>query len=365
MKTRLKEIINKNNVRNSNFEMLRVIAIFFVIFSHYSVNSVVRFDTVLNIGKVNRLFLEVIVLGNLGVVIFFMLSGYFLIQKENPFKFNKFIKLFFQALFYSAVIYLVLIILSQEKLTFNGIIQNFFPLTQLQYYYVTIYISVYLLSPLINNAINKLNNKEILKYLIIIGIIVSLLPMILKNIFISNYLIEGIYFYLIGAYLYLSKNDKNTIRCKIKEHPYKSLLLAFILWLTFGIINILLFKYGLADLLYLYERRSITTILIAVLLMIIFESDKLKVPKRITKISPYVFGIYLIHEHPLLRFRIWRAIDNTNYAFTRILPIQAITLVVVVFSICLAIEALRANLVEKPLFNLYDKLKNKKIVKTK
>ena len=69
--------------RNSNIEILRIISVFMILFSHYSVhNGITNSD--LPIG-INRYLLEISILGNIGVIIFVLISGYFSINKKNPF----------------------------------------------------------------------------------------------------------------------------------------------------------------------------------------------------------------------------------------------------------------------------------------
>ena len=74
--------------RLSNFELLRIVAMFFIVASHYAYHGIWQIGTV-NEGvwksasvskKIFTCFLEQ---GEVGVALFFMLSGFFLINKTR------------------------------------------------------------------------------------------------------------------------------------------------------------------------------------------------------------------------------------------------------------------------------------------
>lgn len=65
-------------VRNSNIEILRIISMLFIVISHYTVhNGVINASLPLGI---NRTLLEITTLGNIGVILFVIISGYFMIE---------------------------------------------------------------------------------------------------------------------------------------------------------------------------------------------------------------------------------------------------------------------------------------------
>ena len=98
----MEKVEEKNIERKSNFELLRIIAMFMIIFHHISVHS--NFN---NLTTTNLLYLKFIQIGGkIGVNIFVLISGYFLINTERI-KINKIFKLWGQMLFYSLLIYIV------------------------------------------------------------------------------------------------------------------------------------------------------------------------------------------------------------------------------------------------------------------
>ena len=71
--------------RISNFEVLRIISMFMIIFNHFSYNVFWNNNGWLNLSLVNRVFVSSFfpLAGETGVAIFFMLAGYFGIEKNN------------------------------------------------------------------------------------------------------------------------------------------------------------------------------------------------------------------------------------------------------------------------------------------
>jgi surface polysaccharide O-acyltransferase-like enzyme len=99
--------------RNSSIELLRIISILMVIISHYSVHNGV--DNSLLPLSVNRILLESFSLGNIGVMLFVMITGYFMSVNKNGLGISKLLTLYLQVLFYSFGLYLLFIIFGYES----------------------------------------------------------------------------------------------------------------------------------------------------------------------------------------------------------------------------------------------------------
>ena len=86
--------------RSSNIELLRIVAIFFFFFHHYCVNSGLTEVMVWNNITPNMILVQFMTIGGkVGVNIFFLISGYFMINKMSNLR--KVIKLLFEILFYN------------------------------------------------------------------------------------------------------------------------------------------------------------------------------------------------------------------------------------------------------------------------
>ena len=68
--------MEKEKVRKSNFELLRIIAMIMIVFHHFAIFSESKFD--INLITLNRLWNQFIRMGGkIGVNIFVLISGYF------------------------------------------------------------------------------------------------------------------------------------------------------------------------------------------------------------------------------------------------------------------------------------------------
>ena len=73
--------------RNSNMEILRIVAMFMICIHHCSIyGGIISSELPIGFG---RLFLEYSTLGNIGVIIFVLITGYYNVNKEHPFKMKR------------------------------------------------------------------------------------------------------------------------------------------------------------------------------------------------------------------------------------------------------------------------------------
>ena len=147
--------------RNSNFEILRIFAMFLIIAHHFAVHT----SWIEGTSAVVKLFQ---VGGKLGVNIFVLISGYFLVNSK--FKLKKVIMLILQVMFYSIGIYLFIVALGKTKFEFKTFIYCCMPISNRIYWFATAYIIMYCLSPFINVIVKNITKKQYI-YLLI-GLIV-------------------------------------------------------------------------------------------------------------------------------------------------------------------------------------------------
>ena len=123
--------------------------------------------------------------------------------------------------------------------------------------------------------------------------------------------------------------------------------------MSFIIILLLYTLFGIA----LWSMTNLMCIIWSVTLFCTFKNITLKNNKMINFISSTTLGIYLIHEHPLIRPLLWGTWLNVKYhALNNNFWLFAICSVVIVFVVCSIIEILR-SLLEKLILNSYQKIK--------
>ena len=67
------------------------------------------------------------------------------------------------------------------------------------------------------------------------------------------------------------------------------------------------------------------------------------------KVAPYTFGIYLIHDHLMVRDWLWKIVSLTSYGQRWDYSLYVFILSLLVFVICTFVDAVR-----KKIFSLFD-----------
>ena len=137
--------------RQSNYELLRLAAIVLIVAMHTWGYAFTTTDTV-----TQGILLLVNAVGNTGVTLFVLLSGWFGIR----FSTGKLLRLVFVVLTYSVLTYGLQTGLGTESLTAAGIRKALLPLLSGKYWFMTCYATLFCLSPWLNRAADNLPKRD-------------------------------------------------------------------------------------------------------------------------------------------------------------------------------------------------------------
>ncbi|MBQ7886532.1 MAG: acyltransferase [Clostridia bacterium] len=332
-----KEQTRAKPARNSAVEMLRIIAMLFIVMSHSSVHG--GFGEAASQIAFNNFFLDWMVLGNLGVAIFVLIAGYFLCEKA--FRVQPVLRLWSQVFFYS-ILGTVIFVLAGNRPTLIDLITAVFPTVYAQFWFFTAYFVLLLLSPYINIVISHLDRKQHFTLLAILLTLWCVTPTLTKRGFYGNELPQFLMFYVMGAYL--RKYPDNALKLPVVRY-----------WLAAGSGVLLLASSAVLRLisryaLYFYERNSLLTVGCALGLFAVAVYMRPWSSKWINAVSSCVFGVYLFHDHLLVRRILWQDwIGNAGYYDAPILPIRMLVSVLAVFASGVLIEAIRQKYLSRPM----------------
>lgn len=343
------------NQRSTSIEILRIISMLLIVLSHYNVHGEIQLNEIsLTFNKVIMQFSNT---GNLGVDIFLIITGYFLV--ESTFNLKKYLKILNQVIFYSTILYLLLIMFNYITFDISEFIFNLIPLISNQYWFVTAYIVIYLTSPFLNAMLKKLKKKEYLKFLFIITIIWSIVPtfvLISDNYsFYGSEIPQFVMLYSIGAYLHLypiKKEKGKKVGILLSSFSAISSLTLYVC------INILRQKVHIFEKwdINFFFRNSVFVIMFALGLFLIFENSTFKYNAKINSIAKCTFGVYLIHDNSYVRSILWQnLLSNKNYIDSPFLIVHMIVCTLLVFVVCTFFEWVRIHFIEAPLFKVMDK----------
>lgn len=347
--------VPQKKARNSAIELLRIIALLFIICSHYCVHGGVS-PASLTFG-LNQYLLEIFVLENLGVVIFVLISGYFLV--ESKFKVQRLIQLLLQVVFYSFFIYVIFVGFGLEDFHIAKLIKAVFPTMFKQYWFFTAYVVLYLLFPYLNKMLHALNQKQHLTFLAVFLFVWSVIPSftnVYKYNMYGSEIPQFILFYAIGAYMReypLNEKTEKRIGGVLTVFCTAVLLGSTLLFDWLARTNTNFYKY----ISYCFERNSILIILIGVGLFLVFKNIKIKSNAFINGVSACVFGVYLFHENQYMRPFLWKEVfQNSRFAESPYLIVHMIVCVLLVFVVGTLLDFLRQKVLEKPVLKLLNRV---------
>lgn len=312
---------NWRNKRQSNFELLRIMSMVLIIAHHFAVHG--GYADILPInGYVVRLFE---VGGKIGVNIFILISGYFLIDSE--FSYKKLIKLIVQTFFYSITIYLILLACGKIDFTTLGLVKALFPTSSNLYWFATLYVIMYCLFPCLNAIVKNCPKSYVIFLIIVLIIIQSVIPFIF-----ANYLFTDTAWFLT---LYL-------IAAFLKLHPVR-FLNSFKITLSLTVIlYAVIAAFNMFTDIDFWVMTHLACLICSVAFFHTVKNVEVKYSKVINRIAKTTFGIYLIHDNPLLRRILWVELLNCPFhANTYYFIVFACVCVLIVFIVCMVIDSIR------------------------
>ena len=338
-------IIKKDTiVRQSNIELLRILSMIMIIAHHVGVHSGFAFDAGIYINEFWVLFLKIG--GKIGVNIFVLISGYFLIGAKSL-KTNKVLKLWVQIFSYSVLIYTVFVVCGFEPFNIKMMFEAFFPITYSKWWFASAYFVLYLLFPYINKMLIALDKKEYQKLLVLMTVCWCIIPTFLEKSLQSNSLLWFVFLYALAGYLRL---HMDVTLLKSGKYIAISIIFAIFTYFSAVIIDVLSStnSFYANYITYFYNMQRLPMLLISVTLFIGFLNLKIGYTPLINIVSSSTFGIYLIHDDRLVRKMLWKTLfQNASHKDSEYLIVYTIFEIVVVFVVCAAIELFRIYAVER------------------
>lgn len=337
--------------RQANFELLRIVAMLMIISLHYLVKggAAVPFPFVAKEHPVGVLAWLIESFCIVAVNCYVLISGYFCV--ESAWKPGRVVFLLCQVLFYSLLIPVLLLltgVVSPGELAIYDWIGFALPFGTEHYWFATAYLVMYLFAPFLSAGIQKLKKRELQILLALLLIFFSL-----EKTIVPVYLATDRYGYDFGWFLCLFVTAGYIRLYGISWLEKRSHAVGLYGISCLGIWMLSLFSNTLgkeievfaryADMPYTYNHLLCLTG--AVSLFYVFQNVSLRegrVADAIRLLAPCTFGVYLLHEHILVRYRWleWLKADQVKGSFL-FLP-HMIGCVLLVYGIGTAVDLARA-----------------------
>lgn len=353
--------------RNSNIELLRIVSMLGIILSHYMYFGVMEMHheeplTVWGMGSAGEQYGTACgVLGMIGVGTFFMITGYYGINRRH-FTIRKVIlsSVFWgvSSVLLAAVCHFLLPahpFSETDGITFLRML--LIPVTGSVWWYVTAYIVLIMVSPWLNHVILKMNRRgwgTMLAFLYLFCYVLGNLGTEFHN------LEKGIFFYCIGAWCRLSdeqKEKKSISGGVFLAGMISGILLNGFLYCLEGRIRFS----SAADA--VTKRQFISTLIAleepftAFCVFRVFLGLKMSDTRWINRIASCTFGVYLFHEAPLTRILLWDyLVKPADYFGKPVFVLYTLVSVMAIFLVGIFIDAMRQKFVEPHMNQMVDRL---------
>lgn len=348
----------KTMYRNSSIELLRIISMVMIMFHHFAYHG--NFEWNYNEITIPHLWYNFILMGGkVGVNIFVLISGFFLIENtERLFQPKKLLKFWGQVVFYSITTYFLSIVLQINNFDIKQIIKICFPITYPGWWFASTYFMLYLIHPFLNKLLHDLN-KNVYQYLILLLVFCwSIIPTLTTQLFESNYLLWFITLYAIAGYAKIYGFNE---RLKSKHYFFLFLIVlvcSYLVSVSFLVLGTKRNELAVHAIDF-FGMERFPILLMAFFLFMTFAKLKIKFNKWINVIASATFGVYLIHDSSYIRYYIWWNIFKINqYQESLFLIPYSILVVFTVYVLCTGIEMVRKVLLEKPYIIFVNKYVN-------
>ena len=337
--------------RQANFELLRIVAMLMIISLHYLVKGWVAtpFPFTVKDDPVGVLAWLIEAFCIVAVNCYVLISGYFLV--ESAWKPGRVVSLLSQVLFYSLLIPLFLLlagVVSGGELDIYKWIGFLFPFGTEHYWFATAYFVMYLFAPFLSAGIEKMKKRDLQ---ILMALLLTFF--VLEKTILPLYLATDRYGYDFGWFLCLF-----VVAGYIRLYGISWLdrqshavgaygLSCLMIWMLALFSNTLGSKIETfthyANMLYTYNH--LLCLAGSVSLFYVFRNMRIKegrFAQMVRKLAPYTFGVYLLHEHILVRYEWmkWLGVEKVAKSFL-FLP-HLIGCVLFVYVIGTAVDAVRA-----------------------
>lgn len=337
--------------RQANFELLRIVAMFMIISLHYLVKGGVAtpFPFAAKENPIGVLAWLIEAFCIVAVNCYVLISGYFLV--ESAWKPGRAVSLVLQVLFYSLLIPVFLLLAGEVSVGDLGVydwIGFVIPLGTEHYWFATAYLVMYLFAPFMAAGIKKMKKRELQILLALLLVFFSLEKTILPmNLATDRYGYDFGWFlclFVAAGYIRLYGISWLEKQSHAVGSYALSCLLIWLLSLFFSAIGYEMETFArYADMLYTYNH--LLCLAGAVSLFYVFKNMRVRegrFAKIVRKLAPYTFGVYLLHEHILVRYEWmnWLGAENVKESFLFV-P-HLLLCVLVVYAAGTAVDFVRA-----------------------
>lgn len=348
--------------RNSNIELLRIIAMLMIVAHHYVTDSLPLYYL---LDGPNKWLSELLYsYGKTGVNIFVLITGYYMVNMS--FSIKRPLKIIGQVWFYSVMTLLVCLMIPSVSEQIDGyqIFKSFFPISLNQYWFATQYILLLAVAPFLNRFAHSVSKDQLTACVIVLVVFNSVVPCVhaawTGTLYFAFYSISGWFamLYLMAARIRLYLPDCAD-RKELRHHALCAIAWGISIpawaWVRQVLFAITGDEQFHGFLTWTQVDCSFFGLMFALELFQFFRLMKPFCRRWINLLASFSFGVYLFHAHTF-----YPAIRNAIFSWTEPahaaeLALQALTVVFGRYLAGSAIDFVR----QKTVGRLWDKTVDK------
>lgn len=328
--------------RNSSIELLRIIAMFMILMHHFIVHN--GYDVLkLPLGP-ERIFFQLVMQGGgkVGVVIFFSISAWFFLDREQTVKSN--LKRVWimerELLFWSLILLAFYLIFDRADLGMKLMVKSVMPLSMGLWWYATAYAIFLALLPFLSKGLKALGREYHLALAAMVLVIWGLTSFIPKTL--GNSTLTGVFgfvylFILISAYKWYMKPFTT-------KQTWLMIGFGLSFFLLYTCVSISLSLLGHNIGIFIVGDWKLPVIMVGFGMFLLF--DRVTFHSRIiNRIAQSAFAVYLITDYAASKKLLWARLFNLKNLYQQPLAIlQIFGILLAIYAACTLLDFVRQAL---------------------
>ena len=343
-------------VRSSNIELMRIVLMVVIIMHHYVVNTGIMDGVNMRNLTANAVFLQYWGMwGKMAINAYVMVSGYFLCTSRLTWQ--KYVKLLLEILFYSFVIYALMVCLGYATLSVKEIGKTAFGLLHgAGAGFAASFMMFYLFVPFLNQLISSTKMGGMERLLVLLFFVNT----VTVTFFLSNAFNEISWYmniYFVGAYLRLYAGAWSRRLSFAVKWLAIFLGLSFLSVAAFDVVGVLFHRDAgwWGSYYFVNDSSKILAFFVSVCVFLVFKNLPLGHSHAVNVVARTTFGVLLIHAHSdAERMFLWHDLAHVPEMIQAPfgeLVLHAAGWAILVFVVCSMIDYLRLRYLEPSVMN--------------
>lgn len=345
------------NKRDSNIELLRVIAMLSIVGHHFVVNSGVwsLMDREIFDPSAKMFWMQVLGMwGKTAINVFVLITGYFMCTGSLTKR--RFFKVFLQLEFYFIAMYAIMASFGKVPISIAAILNLvIWPMTKINENFETGFIWFYLFIPFYNLLIRAATRRQLYSLCGVLLAMFSISATFFMNTTVYHYVGWYATLYFVGALIRLYPM-KWMLDCKcsfwVLVLCYSSAILSVVCY----DMSMKLFHFGgrLGAHYFVADSNKALAFACGVSAFVFFKNLRLGHNALINGVAKITFGVFLIHSATGMRDYLWKDLVDVCGHYVSLsfcgLVFFSVAVCIAVFVICSILDWFRIVLIERPLF---------------